>query len=131
MNVAAWQKYVEASNAYIKKLERRLKQMNSQKQDFQRRIDHLQKNLKVADEVVDIVGYVVLIFSNPVVYIQSIPRLYILINLPKHNRYACFLSGKKHDMKKKKSTPQSRKSFVTIPQLQAVDSSLSANVRTV
>ena len=61
MNVAAWQKYVEASNAYIKKLERRLKQMNSQKQDFQRRIDHLQKNLKVADEVVDIVGYVVLI----------------------------------------------------------------------
>ena len=76
MNVATWQKYVEASNAYIEKLERRLKQMNSQKQDFQRRIDHLQKNLKVADEVVDIVGYVVLISSNPVVYIQSIPRLH-------------------------------------------------------
>lgn len=44
-------------------------------------------------------------------------------------RYACFLSGKKHDLKKKNSTPQSRKSFVTIPQLQAVDSSLSSEIQ--
>ena len=59
---------------------------------------------------------------------RSITSIYIHPTISLY-RYACFLSGKKHDMKKKKSTPQSRKSFVTIPQLQAVDSSLSANVR--
>ena len=58
MNQVAWDKYVNASNAYIAKLERRLKQMSSQNSDFQRRITNLQKNLKVADTGVDVVSYV-------------------------------------------------------------------------
>ena len=74
MNVATWQKYVEASNAYIEKLESRLKQMNSQKRDFQRRIDHLQKNLKEADTAMDIVSYVVVdVLLHPY---TSIPRFH-------------------------------------------------------
>lgn len=58
MKASSWRKYVETSNAYIAKLEKRLKELESQKRDSHRRIDHLKKNLKVADNAMDLVSYV-------------------------------------------------------------------------